>query len=142
MPARLKSGAGEIKTGDALVAVHAEFLGVGTQTFFLNGFEGAGTNAQLDKPVALGPPKPALLQVHLLELLGAHMGVGYGHAVVGSLASELTDAGHDIYLNWDNPIKRVPVKWPCLPKKRLIQVMFRPVDGLRCSSPFLARKVG
>jgi hypothetical protein len=35
------------------------------------------------------------LQIHLLELLGAHVGVRDGHAVVGALAGELADPRHD-----------------------------------------------
>jgi hypothetical protein len=34
-----------------------------------------------------------------LQLLGAHVGVRHGHAVVGALAGELADPGHDLQPN-------------------------------------------
>jgi len=74
--------------------VDAELFGVVAQTFLLNGLEGAGADAQLDEALALGPPQATLLQIHLLQLLGAHVGVADRHAVVGALSGELADAGH------------------------------------------------
>ena len=65
------------------------------QALLLDGFQSAGGDAQLDKAVAFGPPQTAFLQIHLLELLGAHVGVRDGHAVVGALAGELADPRHD-----------------------------------------------
>ena len=54
-----------------------------------------GGDPQVDEAIAFGPPKAPILQIHLLQLLGTNMGVADGHAVVGTLAGEFTDAGHD-----------------------------------------------
>ena len=74
--------------------VDAELFGVVAEALLLDGLEGAGADAQLDEALAFGPPQAALLQVHLLQLLGAHVGMADRHAVVGALSGELADAGH------------------------------------------------
>ena len=75
--------------------IHAQLAGIATQAEFLDGPQGFGGDPQIDEAIALGPPKAPILQIHLLQLLGTHMGVADGHAVVGTLTGEFADAGHD-----------------------------------------------
>lgn len=98
-------------TSSDLGEVHSQFLCEHAQALLLNCLEGAGRDAHLDESVAFSPPQPALLQVHLLELLGAHMGVGYGHAVIRPLTGELTDPGHDCTERWIKHIKWLVAQW-------------------------------
>ena len=80
-----------LRPASDLGEVDAQFAGVGTQTLLLNRLECAGGDTQLDEALTFSPPQAALLQVDLLELLGADMGMADGHAVVGALAGELAD---------------------------------------------------
>ena len=78
----------------ALVEIDTCALGIGLNAFFIQGFDGGGGQTQAHPTVALGPPHTLTLQVGLLQLLGAAVGVGNGEAIVGFLSGELASTGH------------------------------------------------
>ena len=78
--------------------VNAQRLGIGTQSLFLNRLQSAGCNAQLDPTISFCPPKATLLQIGLLQLFGADVGMAYCHAVVGASSCELAHPRHDVVL--------------------------------------------
>jgi hypothetical protein len=80
------------------VEVEACFAGHCINAFLLKGLEGFGGNTELDEALALGPPDALVLQVGLLEALGAAVGVGDGEGVVGLFAGEVADFRHGILL--------------------------------------------
>lgn len=84
-------GGGAVSEG---VEIDAHLPGIGVKTFLLDGAQRPGGNSHAHVAPSLRPPEASLLQVHLLQLLGADVGVADGHGIVGALAAELADPGH------------------------------------------------
>ena len=82
--------------GSDLGKVDAEGLGVGTQTFLLDGFQRSSRDPKVHPTIPFRPPKTTLLQIGLLQFLGANMGVAHRHSVVGTRTGELTHPRHDV----------------------------------------------
>lgn len=49
---------------------------------------------EFDPAFFLGPPNAFPLEVGLLQFVGAAVGVGNGHAVIGFFVGELASTGH------------------------------------------------
>ena len=90
-----KSDLVDLTKQSELAQINAKGTSIGTKTLLLNGLESACRHTELDPAIAFGPPQPTLLQVGLLQLLGADMGVAHGHAVVSARSGELTHPRHD-----------------------------------------------
>lgn len=80
------------------VQINAQRLGVGTQPLFLDGLQGSGGDAKTDPALAFCPPELPVLQIGLLQLLGADVGMAHSHAVVGASSCELAHPRHDVVL--------------------------------------------
>ena len=78
--------------------INAQGLGVGTQTFFLDGFQGSGGDAEIHPALSFSPPQPSVLQIGLLQLFGTDVGMAHCHAVVGASPCELAHPRHDVVL--------------------------------------------
>ena len=78
------------------VEVDAHLPGIGVKTLLLDGAQRPGGDPHAHVTPSLRPPEAPLLQVHLLQLFGADVGVADGHGIVGALATELADPRHGI----------------------------------------------
>jgi len=78
--------------------INAEGFGIGAKAFLLDGFESTGGYPQIHPALAFSPPEAAVLQIGLLQLLGADVGMADSHAVVGASSCELAHPRHDVVL--------------------------------------------
>ncbi len=78
--------------------INAKGLGIGAKTFLLDGFKGTGGDPQVHPALAFSPPEAPVLQIGLLQLFGADVGMAYCHAVVGASSCELAHPRHDVVL--------------------------------------------
>lgn len=78
--------------------INAESLGIGAKAFLLDGFESTSGYPQVHPALAFSPPEASVLQIGLLQLLGADVGMADSHAVVGACSCELAHPRHDVVL--------------------------------------------